>query len=185
MSRLLLGALLLLSGCARNAIFELELELPPQPAGAPLFAVVQLRNDAGFDADWSGVGLVSGIPLTACSRPSPAPECELRDLDPACANVVSVIGDEDDLTRPLRVRVRFCQDATCGSPADASAPEARIEIERALYTGAYTQGRACIDAVPAMLEDPIRIERCDVRCREGDAVTHCRADGTHFCEDPR
>lgn len=181
----ILLVLFVLSGCARNAIFELELELPPQP-GAARFAVVQLRNDAAFGADWSDVATLPGIPLaSSCSRPDPAPACEDRALDTSCSTVISVIGDENDLTRPLRVRVRFCEDPACAGAADAMAPEARIEVERALYTGAYTQGRACIDALPMTLEEPIRIERCDVRCREGDAIMHCRADGTHFCEEPR
>lgn len=184
--RLLLLAALLLPGCARNAIFELELELPPRPGGSPLFAVIQMRNDAGFSADWSGVAMVPGVALApSCTRPDPAPGCDERELDPTCSSVVSVIGGGSDLTRALRVRVHFCADPACAGPTDAAAPEIRVEIERAFYTAAYTQGRVCIDVVPMALEAPIRIERCDVRCREGDAVTHCRADGSHFCEDPR
>lgn len=183
--RSLFFAALLLCGCARNAIFELELDLPPRPSGA-LHAVVQVRNDADFSAGWSGVPMAPGVPLPpACARPDPAPACDDRELDPACSAVVSVIGDEDDLTRPLRVRIRFCEDPACGAAADAAAPETRVEIERAFYTGRYTQGRVCVDAVPPGPGGvPVRIERCAVRCREGDAAMYCRADGTHFCEPP-
>jgi len=183
--RVLLVAALLLGGCARNAIFELELDLPPDPSGIR-YAVVQARDDADFSADWSAVAMVQGVRLQpACSRPDPSPACDDRALDPTCSAVVSVVGDEDDLTRPLRVRIRFCEDPACAAAADASSPETRVELERAFYTGRYTQGRVCVDAVPPVpVGEPIRIERCEVRCRKGDAVMHCRADGTHFCEPP-
>jgi len=180
------AALLLLGGCARNAVFELELELPARPAGGPGFAFVQIRDDAGFDADWSAIGGPPAIPLAdLCGRPTPAPACQDRALDPSCSAVVSVVGGDSDLARPLRIRIRFCGDPACAAPADAAAPEVDVEVERAFYTGAYTQGRVCVDELPTGPPGPPeRIERCDVRCRQGDAVSQCRADGTHFCEDP-
>lgn len=177
----------LLAGCSGNAIFELELDLPPQPAGvAPLYAVVQVRNDAAFDADWAPVERLDGIPLApTCDRPADPPPCGERPLTLDCSAVVSVVGDSNDLTRPLNVRVRYCEDPACTAATDATAPETRVVVERALYEGRYTQGRVCVDEVPVTpAPEPIAIARCDVRCREGDAVMHCRADGTHFCEDP-
>ncbi len=181
----LFGLIVGSSGCARNAIFELEVELPPQPAGAPpIFAVLQVRDDAGFDADWASVPRLDGIPLNPiCSRPAAPVACDQRELTPDCSAVVSVVGD-GDFTRRLRVRVRFCEDPACASAGDVVAPETRVEIERAFYQGRYTQGRVCVDAVPtASSPEPLVIERCDVRCRDGEAASQCRADGSHFCED--
>jgi hypothetical protein len=174
-------ALALATGCARNAILELELELPPAPAGQVVFAVVEARTDASFDAPFTGEPL-DGFPLApSCTRGDTPPPCGDRMLDPSCSAVVSVIGDGDDGARPLHVRVRFCQDPSCAAPADGSAPEHRASIERAFYTGRYTQARTCIDALP--VEPSLdTIERCEVRCRDGNAARHCRLDGTHFCE---
>ena len=60
MRRCVLCIALLVSGCARNAIFELELSLPAQPAGAPIYAVVQARVDGGFEASWDDVATSPG-----------------------------------------------------------------------------------------------------------------------------
>jgi len=172
------------AGCARNAVFELELDLPAQPAGVtPLYAVVQVRNDADFSADWSTVVPLEGIPLNP-SCPSSAVTCGDRELS-GCSAVVSVVGDGADFTRRLRVRVRFCASPSCEGSDDATPPQAHIEVERALYQGRYTQGRVCIDSVPPTpTPEASVVGRCDVRCRDGEAVMHCRADGSHFCEDP-
>ena len=180
MRRCVLCIVLLVSGCARNAIFELELSLPAQPAGAPLYAVVQARVDGGFEASWDDIATSPGLPL--CPRPSEG-TCEDRVLDPACASIVSIVADESELERPLYVRVRFCEDPACAASSDASAPEHRVEVERAFYRGRYTQARVCLDEVPPEPALDL-IERCDVRCREGSATSHCRLDGTHFCEPP-
>lgn len=181
--RLLIALAIVASGCARNAILELELELPPNPAGAQVYAVVQARGDLGFDEIWSDAPL-EGIPLSrACTRTDPAPPCADRMLDPQCSAVISLIGDGDDLARPLHVRVRFCEDPTCSAPADATAPEHRVDIERGFYLGRYTQARVCVDEAPTVTNAvPEVIERCEVRCREGTAAMYCRLDGTHFCE---
>lgn len=189
MRRALVTALVVLLGigCARNAVFELEMELPQQPAGvAPLFAVLQVADDRSFAADWSSVERLDGIALTpTCARPLVPPDCPVRDLTPDCSRVVSVVGDAENAPRPLRVRLRFCEDASCTAARDATAPEARVEFERALYVGHFTQGRVCVDTVPTTPSpEPTIVDRCDVRCRDGEAATYCRADGTHFCEDP-
>ena len=178
-SVLVLASLLALvtSGCTRNAIFELELELPPQPPGTALFAVI--------DASRDGFGFTDAEPLAiplaaACLRPDPAPACDDRTLDLGCSAVVSVVAG-GALTAPLAIRVRFCEDPACAAPADASAPVHRVDVERAFYEARYTQARVCIDAVPT---DPVTetVDRCEVRCREGSATMQCRLDGTHFCE---
>lgn len=171
----LTGCLLAL-GCTRNAVFELELELPPAEGR---YVVVEARSGATPDR----IGVAPPIPSSgSCARPDPAPPCEERQLDPACSAVVSVVADEAEIEAPLELRIRFCVDPDCADPADEEAPERRVDVERAFYLGRYTQARACIDALPPP-DAPIElIERCDVRCREGTAAMYCRLDGTHFCE---
>lgn len=173
---------LLLSGCTRNAIFELELELPEQPAGASLFAVVSARAGAGFDQSWDDVPSVAVALPESCVRAEEL-SCSDRVIDPACRAVVSVVGDGSD-TDELFVRVRFCADPDC--VAGESAPEHRLLIDRAFYLGRYTQVRTCIESLPES-SDPLPevIERCAVRCREGSGTHHCREDGSHFCEPER
>ncbi|HJL20047.1 MAG TPA: hypothetical protein RMH99_30560 [Sandaracinaceae bacterium LLY-WYZ-13_1] len=174
-------AALLLAGCARNAVLELEIDLP-RPAGRITHAVVQARSGAGFDGDWSQVPAVA-VPLDAsCVRPEPAPACRDRELDARCSAVVSVVAGEAELAPPLSVRVRFCADASCTAPA--APAEHRVAIERAFYRGRYTQARTCIDALPTDPAPPAEpIARCEVRCRDGTAASYCRLDGTHFCEE--
>lgn len=175
---------LLAAGCARNAIFELELELPAAPPGEDLFVLAQASDVLAFDDDWSGVEGVQLGPLAAsCTRADPPPVCEDRQvLDPECSATVSVVSG-GDAAEPLRLRVRFCRSSGCELPEDAAAPEARVTVERAFYQGRYTQARLCLDEVPPGPLD-VDVARCDVRCREGTAAMQCRADGTHFCEDP-
>ncbi len=174
----------LASGCTRDAVLELELDLPAQPSGGAMrYAVVQVQSDGSFDGTWADVPL-SGQPLAAsCTRPEPTIPCDDRMLDPTCSEVISVVAGQDAIAQPLSVRVRFCSDPTCSAPEDATAPERRVVIERAFYLGHYTQARVCIDDVPAMTDtDPQIIPRCEVRCREGSSMLQCRLDGTHFCE---
>ncbi|MEC7523531.1 MAG: hypothetical protein VYE22_26860 [Myxococcota bacterium] len=173
-SQCALLAALALSGCARNAIFELELDLPAQPAGPALYAVVQARPVGG--ADWDTLDALPGVPL--CARASEGP-CDDRVLDPACAAVLSVVADESELDVPLEVRVRYCEDPSCAT--DPAAPEHLIDVERPFYRGRYTQARVCLDDVAPGRET---LERCEVRCREGTVSSYCRLDGTHFCEPP-
>lgn len=175
--RLALLLALVASGCARNAIFELELELPAQPSGPALFAVVEASRDGFGTTEPDPIA----IPLAAaCARPDPAPACEDRTLDPSCSAVVSVVAG-GAFTDPLAIRVRFCEDPGCAASADASAPTHLVEVERAFYEGHHTQARVCIDTVPSA---PVTetVARCDVRCRDGSATMQCRLDGTHFCE---
>ncbi|MCC6877908.1 MAG: hypothetical protein IT378_26595 [Sandaracinaceae bacterium] len=170
------------SACTRNAILELELELP-EAAGPVRFALVEVRSGESFDGAWSPESAQS-FALTTCQRASPPPTCPDRTLDPSCSQVISVVTGGGAIEAPLAVRIRFCRDPRCAATEDAAATERRFVIERAFYLGRYTQARACIDVVPVTPAlDPIRIDRCDVRCRDGVAGMYCRLDGTHFCEE--
>lgn len=164
-------------GCAQTAVLELEIDLPVSPDGEPLFAVVFAGESALLDNGPESVAV--GLPLS-CERAEPRPRCDDRTLSPECSATVSIVGRETHLEEPLPVHIRFCDDPVCAGEEPRGSH--RIEVERAFYLGRYTQARTCIDEIPDGMAEPQRIERCDVRCREGTATMSCRLDGTHFCE---
>lgn len=210
---LVIAALLLASGCAQNAVLELQLELPPAPdASQQWFAQVQVRRaeSSGFDATWMGDDL-PGIELGAASSW-------------ACTSVES-----HDATLDLNVRVRFCKSPRCDMLGDDTAPERRFHIEHPFYLGRHTYWSAVIDEVPECTTDAdcalgrcignrcgcstdadccpasgctcgastpcptcegdpalcvTQIDRCRVEgCVQGLTTMFCTADGRHFCEE--
>ncbi|MFK7985575.1 MAG: hypothetical protein AB8I08_06050 [Sandaracinaceae bacterium] len=158
-----------LQACAPSAIFELELDLPPAAPGARYVVVTAISDGQAF-------ALAPAVELAPrCGRPDPAPVCALRTLDPDCSAVVSVVSDEAPAA--LTVELVFCDAPDCA----VAGVTHRVEVERPFYPGRYTQGRVCVDRAPET-ETAQRIERCEVRCREGTSRESCRLDGTHFCE---
>lgn len=156
-------------GCAPSAIFELELELPASGPAAR-YAVVTAMSGG------QSVSLSPALELApGCTRPSPAPNCELRTLDPQCSVVVSVVSDE--APPALSVEVMFCDSPDCAGGGVVH----QVDVERPFYPGRYTQGRVCLDQAPDV-PSVQTVARCEVRCREGTSQESCRLDGTHFCE---
>ena len=165
MTRLLSAVLLVLAGCADNAVLELDLGLPPESLdGLHRFAFVQARSGAEpFDEPWGGSDPVEGFML---------------GFDPHRESV-SVVADDASIEDPLRIKVRYCFTARCSSLSDADAPQAEIEIERAFYVAERTF--LTLDLTGE--NESITVEKCRVRgCIGGTVSTFCRGDGTHFCE---
>ena len=170
-SRLPLALLsaLLAGGCAQNAILELQIELPPAPAGSSArFAYVQVASpNSGFDfgVDWGDEGFT--VPLTDTSQ----------------WTCVSVVGASPEVD--VNARVRFCQEERCLDVADGNAPESRIFVR-------CTSGRCgCSGDADCTAEDAVcraggcvdRVGRCDVEgCITGATDNFCADDGSHFCE---
>ncbi|MEZ4251015.1 MAG: hypothetical protein R3B99_22610 [Polyangiales bacterium] len=156
--------LLLALGCGDvDAVLELDLGLP---ADADRVAVVQARRGSvGFEDAWDASGSVA------------------FSLSVAEARSVSIVSD-GAYEEPLLVRVRYCSNAACDALGDERAPESRLRIERAFYLGERTFARWNISNVPTdSAPTPDEIGRCEVGgCRDGVAASHCRTDGTHFCE---
>ncbi len=185
-ARALVLAALALGGCARNAVLELELELP-RAEGEVAYALVELSpDDLGADpfaVQWATEPL-DAIPLGAV---------------PATADASIVAGD---YRGDALARIRFCRSADCldlAAPRDPQA-EVRYRIERPLYTGARTTVALRVLGIPAAGATPpagcatepagqptwsCTVERCAVAgCIFGDPVAdYCDGDdGPHFCE---
>lgn len=159
----------LLAGCAETGVLELQLMLPPKPAGdtEPLFALVQVRRSAAhpFEVDWVGQDLTA---VELGSTP--------------ILQQTSVIGRDPALD--LHIKVRFCRAPSCDALVDASAPEVWLALEHPFYVGRRTAWATCIDAVPSARPlQPLTIDRCEIRgCTAGSSSTYCSSDGQHFCE---
>lgn len=177
--RWIVAAALMLTGCAQNAILEVELDLPASNAAAAdvRYVVVQGRSgEVDFATEWAGGGIAGGL-----------------ELAPASQTVVVGIeaDDSNEITDPLSLRIRYCRDETCTDPGDDDVQEVRVRIARAFYQGEYTElAKDLITLPPVMactscpVEGPIDIEKCDVRgCREGDTAYNCTGDDVHFCEE--
>ena len=171
---------LLLAGCARNAFLELSIVLPASERADARYAVVQVvSGEVPFDQQWAGGDPVPVSKLGAASS-------VLR---------ISVEGDADLETKPLRVKARFCKDASCTALGDDGAPEARLQLARAFYVGqrtSYTWTIACVPNVAGQTDATTTCEvaqraetdvpKCKVAgCRSGVTSEYC-AGGKHFCE---
>ncbi len=200
---------LLASGCAENAVLELQVELPPAPTGEPWFAQVQVRRAAGngFDAVWMGSD-PRAVELTS----APQWDC------------ISVQTNDD--TVDVNVRVRFCHEIDCLGFGDDTAPERRYFLQTPFYIGRRTYWATTIDAVPQCTSDSDcevgacvagqcgcatdadccpsggcncpdepcyaceaggcveRIDRCSIEgcVADGRPSSFCTEDGHHFCE---
>jgi hypothetical protein len=169
----LIAALALLAtACARNAVLEVELELPPQPAaGEPRYAVVQFESQPrSFEEDWRGANDHAGTALAA---------------EPVSV-AYSVIAE--DPSTVVQVKVLFCTTPDCSAIDDAPdrVPGLWYRLERSLYVGERTRWRQTIAAVPT---DPpaatIEVDKCEVEgCIRAGAseTTFCRLSGAHYCE---
>lgn len=162
-------ALVVLSACARNAILEVEIDLPPGPMDR--YAVVQFETGTTpFDTVWARTDEYPGTRLSAMAQ----------------RVSFSVVSESPDTQ--VRVKVSFCTTPDCSGIDDAPdrVPAVWYEIERSLYIGARTQWRARIATVPTdPPSGPIAVGRCEVAgCIEApETVSYfCRLDGRHYCE---
>jgi hypothetical protein len=165
----------LLTGCAQNAFFELQVELPANPAGQTWFAQIQVRDtNQGFAIPWMG-GDLPTVPLG-----------DARQWD--CLSVESL-----DAQVSLHVRVRFCRSEDCLDLEDGDPPERLYSFETPFYIGSRTYFRVVVPRIPVCATDT----DCDVgvcltdRCRcsiegciEGPvSATFCSTEtDEHFCE---
>lgn len=164
-----LGLSLLLFGCTRNAILEVELELPPGPADR--YAVVQFETgDVPFDSVWQRPDDYDGAVLM--------PTAQLVTY--------SVISESSDTH--VRMKVNFCTTPDCSGIDDAPdrVPAVWFDVPQSLYVGHRTRWAPTIDALPIDPPTaPITVDRCDIEgCIEatGGTTTFCRLDGRHYCE---
>jgi len=200
----LLALALAAAGCAQTAVFELQVELPPAPAGPDTwFAQTQIRNAARhpFDLPWAA-GDPRSVELTAESQ----------------WDCISIISSDEALD--TNVRVRFCHADDCLDLSDSNPPERRYTLEHPFYIGHRTYYRIQIPSIPDCTSTADCASRggglcvdgrcgcttdgdCDVSstcvpetgcvenvgrcsiegCIEGNPSSFCSMDtGVHFCE---
>lgn len=163
----------LASACTENAAFDLDVELPAagtMVGSTPIGAVtVQLAADTtDFMSAWEG-----DIPQTTVDLGATRQTLRL-----------SVLAQPTQITRPLAVRILYCETrAACESaPADPRT-EQHVVIPRAFYQGVVTRYRLDATSPPAAPPTtPMEVDRCDIAgCRDGEMATWC-TDGIHLCD---
>ncbi len=175
------------AGCANNAIFTLQMDLPPAPPATPpavqslLFLVVEGRPGMeDWTTDWQQ-WQAGGIGLDPVERTMTA---------------VDFVASGDAIAKPLRVKIRFCISARCTLVEDGDAPEIRIELERVFYQGRYTEYPIAISSSPTgdqiqlppsgMIVGPGgAVPKCAIHapeCIEGTPATSWCVGTEHYCE---
>lgn len=159
---------LVISGCARNAAFEIELTVPARPATGPDLYAVAVFMTGDFDFESVAIDPVhSGTALDA------APQ-QLR---------YSVLTERPD--GRVRMVVFFCESTTCRGEDPSAIPQSWFEFERAAYVGERTRWTGTITSLPTGRPTAADcIDRCEIEgCIGGDG-SFCRIDGTHYCQAP-
>lgn len=177
---------LALSGCARNAMLELDVVVPEQ-------AIVDDRRYAYIEVS-SGVSDFDETPFSIQGAVS-------VDLPEGGRTVPFAVLTGDETTE-VRVLVRYCHDATCGDPdldvrpfLDGLVPGYRYAFERAFYIGAVTSYTLDVAALGATPESTTvsNVCRCEIAgcattlpggsyCRGTSDVCDTDPMNTHFCE---
>ena len=162
MRRALPWLLLLATGCAENAILELDI-VPPEAGTATLLNVQVLSSDEELDAPQD---LGSGT------------ERFVLGNDPTHLHVVA---DGPEIERPLLIGVWTCAGETCSD--EEQGPTQLLRVERAFYLGEYTHLDLNLRGRP--LTGVVEVSRCAVQgCGIAD-TSYCWDDGgvqRHYCE---
>jgi hypothetical protein len=162
---------LTLGGCADNAILTVSVRLPAPEPGRN-FAFVQARSgeESDLTLDWDDHSSLDGETLTVGGV--------MWDF--------SVEARGDQVERPLLVKIRYCNTATCASETLEPA-EQHFLFARAFYYGERTTYSPADLRIPS--PDGVtltRVGRCDVfGCIGGESTSGCSGDdglGTHYCE---
>jgi hypothetical protein len=66
---------------------------------------------------------------------------------------ISIVAEEEDVSQPVCLRVRFCAGPRCDEVIDAEAPEATAHIEPAFAADRYT--RATVEIPSACTDSPL------------------------------
>lgn len=161
-----------LGSCARNAVLEVEVTLPPQPAGdVPRYAVVQFAAEPQeFESDWAGNGDFEGVPLG----------------DAPTTTRFSIVSETEPTV--VLVKVLFCTNPTCDVLADdpRRTPAVWYRLERSFYIGARTRWTPeILEVPPAPPTAALEVDKCEIEgCIRAGAPdsSFCRLSGAHFCE---
>lgn len=175
-------SLALLQGCAKNAIFEIEMQLPatgqqPVPTLGPIM-YVKLQIQPGPSV-WGDLWAV-----TASETVGP-----IALTDSAQTITVDIEGDGDHLDQPVDVRILYCSSESCAT----TVSERWLEFEHPFFQGKSTYYRVPAEQTTTGLErndadgtDPMVVEKCEVAgCVETNGeflMDYCPSSGVHWCE---
>ena len=186
LSSLALAASPFVTGCARNAVIELDVVVPNQPAHASGRTHAFIEVGTGLNDFGDQVLGLEG-----------ATDVDVTTVDaPTAFSIVA-----GDPATELRVRVRYCRVARCSGAldmmlfAEGTEPGLNWTFERAFYAGERTSAAIDVPALAFAAEtgEPRTVCRCAVigcaivppgasSCRGTAAVTPCDPTARHFCE---
>lgn len=177
----------LVTGCARNAVLDLDVVLPAQaaPLDGRRHAFVEIGTGLNdFGDQLLGLEGATDVDVTTLGGSSEPTRFSIVAGDPAAE---------------LRVRVRYCRAARCSDPSDmrnfddGTEPGLLWTFERAFYAGERTTASIAVPALTATVEtgEPETVCRCAVigcatvapgtsSCRMTTLL--CDPTARHFCE---
>lgn len=170
-SAVLVLVLALVTGCARNAVLDLDLVIPAQATAIDgrSHAYVEIGTSLNdFDHQLFDLDTATDVDVTAIAGGSTRIRYSVVAGDPSTE---------------LRVRVRYCREERCNDPDDmrnfpSAEPGLRWSFERAFYAGQRTTAEVFVPALAAGVESDTVETVC--RC----AVVGCAtvAPGASSCE---
>ncbi len=166
--------LCLLSAClaTNNAIHELTVDFPtpfsqnPDGTGARV-AFARIRVASGSE----------GVPFDDVFDSARATEVFALGSQ----RRLSVVGQESQFTRSLRIRVDYCVDTTCAQVAFSRRYELERVFYRAKFTGMTLAGSDDVAAIRAG-GAPVFVERCKIFGCSSEILENYCVGGVHACE---
>ncbi len=168
----------LMTGCADNAVFDLEITLPPSSAPTTIELDVRPGGTEGFDVDWAPT---SAFPTARFELAGDRPTRVLE-------SIVAESIEQDAL-----VRIRFCPPAGCAGLAGDAAPVTCLRFERPFHRGVRSIYRSTLGEEPPppapgqfCSQPPRTVTRCEVGCGDGDwhdvPTNGFCIEGAHVCD---
>lgn len=162
---LLASSMVILLGCADNALLDVEIDLPP---AADVVAVVEARpaSSYDFDATWA---------------PTDAYPAARFPLDAAATSLAAVSILAETPTQNVLLQVRFCNHGVC----DDASPTLCYSLDRPFHQGRRSRYRDMVTTIPSAVPvggvcslPPRLIDRCEIGCAANDDWL----SGSWFCE---
>ena len=158
---LALGVAFFLGGCADNAVFDIEIQLPPGTGAA--YVDVRPEGTVDFDASWGG------------SDAFPRHRFTLNESQPTMV-LVSVVAES--IEQDALAQIHFCpsERVDCAG-ADTVHPVSCIRFQRPFHRGLRSIYRSIIGAAPPTRaagaprfcsEEPRVVTPCEIACSDGE-----------------
>ena len=186
------------SGCARNAIIELEFTLPPLTVGEPGFVRLEVFEAEYLDGNEDFLHQNDGGLMTVVQFPTTSSPPTVSLAREQVTSAKFAIEAHEEVVA-MSARLRFCEDRDwfgCEDRAPEDIRELWLRYEHPFYIGQRTTYRITIDSVPPPGETGARcpnpdwvqdgvcvIDRCKIQGCVGVGSVHDNCtDGVHACE---